>query len=327
MFAIRGRRMRTASLKSDYSVIMAEIEQDASVTLKRQHSLNLPQMALGGISENWMLKELGDMHWTMICKGLDTRIENIVDRNKNRLYASFVRIRYESDVPLAYYKESETLHLSGRIKRYGSKMFFSDVTLDCTGIRNNASLMTIFVSRQGGNKKISVTSPLNEAKNRIEPSPILPDMGRQYLKLKPKLFDTSAPADQTNVCLAGELFNLEGYNLYQTEYHINPYYDLNGVNLLYFASYTQINDFCERQFFHNMRDQFGITKDWSLSVSPLARDIYYFGNCDIEDTIVYRLDACDFIDDFKLKTSSSLYRKKDRQLIARIFTVKKLISE
>src|SRR5262245_47321591 len=34
--------------------------------LRRDYALNMPHMALGGLSEYWLCKELGDAHWAMI---------------------------------------------------------------------------------------------------------------------------------------------------------------------------------------------------------------------------------------------------------------------
>ena len=41
----------------------------ASSQMRRSYSVNMPQMAMGGLSELWLLKELGDLHWGMIASG------------------------------------------------------------------------------------------------------------------------------------------------------------------------------------------------------------------------------------------------------------------
>ena len=53
--------------------------------------LNMPQMALGGLSESWLFKELGDIHWRLITRGLGTPSHEIADANGERLYATFTR--------------------------------------------------------------------------------------------------------------------------------------------------------------------------------------------------------------------------------------------
>src|SRR5579862_7564179 len=37
---------------------------------QRTYLLNMPQMAVGGLSESWLFKELGDIHWNMLAKAL-----------------------------------------------------------------------------------------------------------------------------------------------------------------------------------------------------------------------------------------------------------------
>ena len=53
----------------------------------------MPQMALEALSENWFFKELGDIHWELICKGLNTKSFDLKNDTDDRLYATFVRIR------------------------------------------------------------------------------------------------------------------------------------------------------------------------------------------------------------------------------------------
>ena len=49
-----------------------------------------------GLSESWLLKELGDMHWSMITKGLGSPSSELCDGSGNRLYATFTRITTRS---------------------------------------------------------------------------------------------------------------------------------------------------------------------------------------------------------------------------------------
>ena len=79
------------------------------VTSRRQTSVNMPQMALGGLSESWLLKEFGDIHWSMTCDALNSQSHELTDELGNRLYATFVRVRYESTHHLKTFRENEPL--------------------------------------------------------------------------------------------------------------------------------------------------------------------------------------------------------------------------
>ena len=64
-----------------------------NLDFEKEITINMPQMAIEALSENWLFKDLGNNHWEMICKGLDTNSFNLKDEIGNRLYATFIRIR------------------------------------------------------------------------------------------------------------------------------------------------------------------------------------------------------------------------------------------
>lgn len=115
--------------------------------LRRQYALNMPQMALGGLSELWLFKEFGDAHWSMITSGLGEPSSALRDGNGDRLYATFTRLRVDATVALARFEENERLTLDGRISRLGGGMFFSELALAGAGKTLRASLMSSFTKR------------------------------------------------------------------------------------------------------------------------------------------------------------------------------------
>jgi probable biosynthetic protein (TIGR04098 family) len=56
--------------------------------MKRTVQVGMPQMALGFLSENWLLKELGDLHWDKLCNSLQRKSNDLVDSQGRRLYAT-----------------------------------------------------------------------------------------------------------------------------------------------------------------------------------------------------------------------------------------------
>ena len=101
-------------------------------------------------------------------------------------------------------------------------------------------------------------------------------------------------------------------------YTINPYTDINGVGLLYFASYPLIADRCASEFF---KATIGI-KNYDSSYHTIFRDIFYFANCNPDDRIIITLNSIEHIDNNKLKMTTSMHRESDNKLMARILTVK-----
>ncbi len=285
----------------------------------------MPQMAFYGLSENWFMKEIGDTHWMMLCDSFGCDSDALTDSNGNRLYSSFVRVRFDSSKALQEFDENEKITLQGQIRRFGNKMFFSDISLEGNLKKIEASLMTVFVARETDNKSLTRSVPAGEENCKAELLSSLPEFATEYFNVKNNILKHDDKATP-RLTLGNESFETEEKDLFSTNYDINPYTDLNGVNLLYFAAYPLINDICERRYFNILREKSDIKGDWALETSTVARDVFYFGNCDIEDQIVYRLDSSEFVEGYRIKLISSLNREKDDTLIAKIFTVKQLTS-
>jgi hypothetical protein len=56
----------------------------------------------------------------------------------------------------------------------------------------------------------------------------------------------------------------------------------------------------------------------------MTRDVFYFSNCNIDDVIQYRLNSFTMLGDGQIALQSSLYRKSDNTLMAKMFTIKQL---
>src|SRR5262249_52813552 len=115
-----------------------------AATERRAYNLNMPQMALGGLSESWLFKELGDVHWSLIASGLGGPSHALQDATGERLYATFTRFELTSTATLSAYLENERIRLDASMSRYGAGLFFSEAraTGDHRSLR--ARLMSSF---------------------------------------------------------------------------------------------------------------------------------------------------------------------------------------
>lgn len=288
----------------------ADVQQGA--LLEREIPINMPQMAFYGLSENWLFKELGDLHWTMICNALNVASYHLRDQANHRLYASFVRVRIEGAHTLKQFQENETLRIAGSLSRFGNSMFFSENVI-LAPRQMTISMMTTFSYRESGQNKSLVRGQPYVAGDAIREWPVMPMFGVEYSEMR--------EGSKRAHTLAGEQFALNEQVLFETSYTINPFRDLNGVNLLYFASYPVISDICEAAFVHQQRAEH-VHEHWAFESSPVARDVFYYRNCDFDDTIVFRLHTFEFVSETRVKIRSSLARASDGKLIADIFTVK-----
>ncbi|MEM1217651.1 MAG: Pnap_2097 family protein [Bacteroidota bacterium] len=283
----------------------------------RQHKINMPQMALTGLSENWLFKEIGDFHWNVLCQGLGTDSSQIQDEFGNRLYATFVRIRLINSTHLRDFKENESLSMRTEMSRYGNSMYFSNLKVQGDENKSiDAQLMTTFSYRNKENNKSLKKGQPYGVNNTIEAVSAMPDFGQQYRFLRKKELET--------VDLLGEVFQVTDNELHQRTYQINPYLDLNGVGLLYFAAYPIINDVCEARYFNEHHPNL-VREHWANEAYTLARDVYYMSNCNITDDIIYRVHEMEILADNRVRIQSTLSRSSDGQTLARMFTIKSLV--
>jgi probable biosynthetic protein (TIGR04098 family) len=265
----------------------------ANASERRSYNLNMPQMALGGLSESWLVKEFGDIHWSMITKGLGSLSHMLQDANGDRLYATFTRVQFESTTALIAYAENERIDVDARISRYGAGMFFSEVVAN--GDRNSvrARLMSSFskIGESGSNISLLKGQPEIPPGCTIAALADLPVFGRDY---RVRRSEKLAPP------------------IFECEYEIIPSHDINGVGLLYFAAYPTINDICATRY---------AGRSLATGFSTRHRDVFYFSNCDPDETLIYRLHRWAAASD-RVEMEGSISRKSDGVLMAYIMTVK-----
>lgn len=290
----------------------------AGIAAQRTIFINMPQMVLGGLSEHWLLKELGDIHWRMTCDALQSESHKLADELGNRLYATFVRVRLESSHNWKKFRENERLDFDGRLFRFGHGMFFSDLTIRSEEKKIQASLMTTFSLRQADNKTLLKGEPLIPTDCKAQVFQSLPAFAEGYRKMR--------KANAAELVLANERFTVSQDLLFETTYQLNPYQDLNGVNLLYFAAYPTISDYCELEFIRQCRTDLCADR-WPAQRATIARDIFYYGNCDLDDRIIFGVNSFSPAPTGEYHIATSLFRESDRQLIANIFTVKERTGE
>lgn len=263
---------------------------------RRVVQLNMPQMSMGGLSESWLFKEIGDIHWHLITQGLRAPSSQLKDAEGNRLYATFTRFQWSSSAPLAAYRENETVAIDASITRFGAGMFFEDVTLQGGGKSATVRLMSSFsrFGDSGANASLLKGQPELPADCAIAALAELPQFAEAYRARR------ASP-------LAAALF--------ECEYEIVPFHDINGVGLLYFAAYPVINDICAMRY---------AGRDALAQFSTVRRDVFYFANCDRDETLLYRIHRWEAREG-SIALEESLSRKSDGVLMSYTITEKERI--
>lgn len=286
--------------------------EEKSLTCEREYQLNMPQMNVSGLSEYWYLKEIGDMHWKMIASSLGVPSDLILDNEGKRLYSTFVRIKFSSSAAFVNFKENDVLKLGCEISRFGN-FFLSENILISNDKTIKAELVTSFVARGKGNSNLYKSTPAEEVKKNVRNHFSIPELIAKYHLIRKEQI--------TNYEIDGISFDLTAPPLFELDYKLDPYHDLNGVGLLYYAAYPHIYDFCERMY---MNEKF-IEKEWSFNSSSIFRDIFYLGNVDLNDTIMYRLLGY-YEDDKAVYFASELVRKSDMKKVS-VAIIKKGINQ
>ena len=288
---------------------------EKAAVLYREHEIRLPQMANMALSENWLLKEIGDIHWELISRGLGQKTSAFADVEGNRLYAAFVRIQYSLS-PLNHFKENEVLAMKGAIKRSGNSTYYSSVKGRCNGKHLDANLMTSFSARYtDDNARFCKSRQINTEINCIEQVEGTPRFYEEHRLLKKGMTN--------EIKSGGESFSLTNEVIATTTHSINPHYEINGVGLLYFAAYPIIADECTTAY---MKNSMAI-KDHDAAYFTTHRDIFYIANCNANETIKVDLNTIEYVAGNKIKITTTLYRESDGKLMARVLTIKEKIDK
>ena len=271
----------------------AGIPAGQPAVVRRAYRLNMPQMALGGMSESWLFKEIGDIHWSIITTALGMPSSRLTDGSGNRLYATFTRLRLISTASLAAYTENESITINAHGSRYSAGMFFTEAMIEGEGRSAQAEVMSTFskLGEGGANRSLVKGQPEIPPGFSIPTLSDMPEFATEYrtrreLRPEPPIFEC--------------------------EYDIIPCHDINGVGLLYFAAYPIINDICAMRYAGR-----SIMEDFATR----ERDVLYFANCDPNETLIYRIHRWRAAGD-RIEIEESLSRKGDGVRMAHTVTVK-----
>jgi len=273
------------------------------VTNTESVEIRMPQMANGALSESWLLKYLGDKHWFLLSDGFNKKSSEFKDEKGNRMYATFVRINFSTS-PLISFKENEIINFNSKIEGFGNHTFISNIKGKSSNNAINATLLTTFSTRANDNNNEISKSNLDLIPTRIGQLSKTPIHLNDYRLLRKGLLEEITS-------IYGN-FPITDNIIFSCEYEVNPYYDINGVGLLYFAAYPIVSDSCCLKYFKDNK---------SYSHQTIFRDIFYFANCNQTDKIIFQLNFIDQKENI-IRTLTSLYRQSDNKLLAKILTVK-----
>jgi len=269
--------------------------------IERRLMLEMSKMALSGLGEPWLFRELNDLHWTLICDYLETPSSQVTDGLGDRLYATITRCQIEFPGSLSAFAENSPLNIGSQLQRYGASIFFSESAFEGTeGNNGTARMMSTFAKygERGNNKSLIKGSPTLPEIDTIPHLETIPDFCAEYRERRSEDADPEV--------------------IYETEYEILSPHDINGVGLLYFAAYPMIFDLCLEQF---------EGKGFLQAFSTVSKDLYYYSNSEPSETLIFRVHRREELGGGLLEHTCSLSRKSDGVRMAELVGQKRSMKE
>jgi probable biosynthetic protein (TIGR04098 family) len=278
------------------------------INISRKIVISMPQMTNGKMSEYWLLKELGDIHWKLIELGIGSSISKLTDECGNRIYATFVRVRYRMDHFNDILEDDEFV-FSGDMFRIGNVTHYSKIMSNNGVLKDVSEMMTTFSIRQNSDNTTISKFDNKMVGNRIREFGLIPDFFNES-RLVSKGF-------LRNIMVNGFEFLDSEEVEFRCEHKINAFTEINGVGLLYFAAYPIISDKCLTEYYceqHNSKTKFEMR-------ITLCRDVHYYANCNSDDVIIFELNSVKEVGEGLLFVTT-LRRRSDYKKMAKLFTMK-----
>ncbi len=279
----------------------------------------MPQLALHGLSENWLLKECGDRHWRMLADAFGLPQPAFRDRDGNRLYATFTGLSV-TEARLDRVAEHDRLRFHGQVGRV-SRTQYQSVQRVAVGDRRIATvaMVSAFLRRAvpGDNRSVLRAlphpfplslAPLSPAAGTVaaDPQAPLPQLCQRFRREDWQDHRGFRRADRLPL---GEVA------IDQIAIDPCPHRDFNGAGFLYFAAFQAFLDQAEWALFRAR----------GPGLVTTGRDLFYYGNINPGDRL--GIGLCGVRQDGdRLSHWFEIRRASDGARIAEGFTERRAVS-
>ena len=272
--------------------------------MKKQTTIRLgmPELSMGGLSETWLLKTCGDIHWAILSSIFDEKSSSFRDVDGNRIYPAFRSVEI-SQASLFKAQEDDTILIQSHIEKISNTQIYSrhEISLEYDVIVV-VEMISVFLARrvEHENKSVVRVKLKTDKKHSINTGDF-------------SLFKKTQKINDIKDTINPEYFDLGKNDVFTPNtYFPCPNIHFNGAKFMYFA------------MFHTFVDQL----EWeNLNGRKIPqtnhRETYYYGNINLGDKIFVRCSG------FK-KNSNQIKHwceifRDDNTKIADIFTTKILL--
>jgi probable biosynthetic protein (TIGR04099 family) len=227
-----------------------------------EHPLGMPMLNACGLSETWLQKTCGEVHWQLLGLALGRPSEQWVDRSGRRVYAAFSGLQL-SDAKLERAEEGRLLEVRSELLWLGASQAWSRHRLRMDGqTLGELDMVSVFVSRRVPGRNTSV--------RRAEMPDGICDAPSETAAAR-----LSKLREDRHTLLHGDS---ETQVLKQWRVTPCPRAEFNGAGLLYFPSFSAIAD---RALW-----QWGA---WDGQEALRSRACTYVGNADVGEMLCVNL--------------------------------------
>ena len=228
--------------------------------------IGMPLTGINRLSENGLLKYLGDLRWRHLARISGVPSCDLVDDAGQRLYPTFfyVESSFPPTCPMAHFGENDRFHVIDSVRRFGSSML-DGVSYLIPSDRSEAMAEPIDSFDQAAALRVPVVRMANIFVMKFNGAEWL-KKGRPQDRLISGVRELADPPDcysiakraEADGCIDTPDLEVDVQPLQQNEveyrYAVQPDRDVNGVGLLYFANYLLFLDLAERTALQRAED-------------------------------------------------------------------------
>jgi probable biosynthetic protein (TIGR04098 family) len=278
--------------------------------------IGMPHMNAGGLSESWFFRDAGDRHWQAIGTRWGRSTDELRSESGARLYPTFLAVRATYDAPLSSVRENDDAVTHAALSWMARGYAHGYVTMTIGDKRLRLEMLTMLAERDPSGR-LRAAQPASRPA-RLDPSSLTDDGVPGIVGLA----RAARNGERHDDPFAGTALGRACDSIAIEPYEPSPYSDFNGARLLYFASFVSIADTAERRMAHRLgwvQDD-----DWALATSTVRRDVFYYGNIRLGESVSIHLLAVECCSPGKLKTHLRIVRDADDRALADVITEKRV---
>ncbi|MBB2931426.1 Pnap_2097 family protein [Paraburkholderia silvatlantica] len=242
-----------------------------SAQTRTHYIAGMPELAFAGLSEQWLLRTCGQLHWNALAAQAQLNTPDFYDDEGRKSYAAFTAIRVR-EARLEDVSENQRFAIEADVRRIAGARHFGQFRVFTTeSVVANVEMMSTFVRREQAGDNRSVCKAMFAG----APAPATPAAAQELIAQAKRL----RAGDWTQ---HGRLDRAAHAVEHGVDYLPCPSLDFNGAHLLYFASFQSM---VERAEWHWRSAQH------SAPPTLIGRDMVFYGNANVGDRLTLSFGA------------------------------------